>query len=99
MASEQEIIEEELVYGALRRERLWQRLGLTGPATLRLTLTATSDQPTLMNLANHSYWNLDGTDHTGDHRLQISADHYLPTDADGLPLTPTPVAGPKNGSL
>lgn len=30
MASEQEIIEEELVYGALRRERLWQRLGLTG---------------------------------------------------------------------
>ncbi len=66
---------------------------LTGPATLRLTLTATSDQPTLMNLANHSYWNLDGTDHTGDHRLQISADHYLPTDADGIPLPPTPVAG------
>ncbi|WP_068117834.1 virB8 family protein [Tropicimonas marinistellae] len=30
MVSEQEIIEEELVYGALRRERLWQRLGLTG---------------------------------------------------------------------
>ena len=30
MASEQEIIEEELVYGALRRERLWQRLGLMG---------------------------------------------------------------------
>ena len=30
MASEQEIIEEELVYGALRRERLWQRLGLIG---------------------------------------------------------------------
>ena len=30
MASEQEIIEEELVYGALRRERTWQRLGLIG---------------------------------------------------------------------
>ncbi|ATG45614.1 virB8 family protein [Phaeobacter piscinae] len=30
VASEQEIIEEELVYGALRRERLWQRLGLMG---------------------------------------------------------------------
>jgi hypothetical protein len=28
VASEQEIIEEELVYGALRRERTWQRLGL-----------------------------------------------------------------------
>ena len=30
MNSEREIIEEELVYGALRRERLWQRLGLLG---------------------------------------------------------------------
>jgi len=30
VASEQEIIEEELVYGALRRERLWQRFGLIG---------------------------------------------------------------------
>ena len=30
VASEQEIIEEELVYGALRRERLWQRLALIG---------------------------------------------------------------------
>ena len=30
MASEQDIIEEELVYGALRREKLWQRLGLIG---------------------------------------------------------------------
>jgi len=28
--SEAQIIEEELVYGALRRERLWQRLGLLG---------------------------------------------------------------------
>ncbi|MEM9591993.1 MAG: type IV secretion system protein, partial [Pseudomonadota bacterium] len=27
MDEEQAIIEEELVYGALRRERLWQRLG------------------------------------------------------------------------
>ena len=30
MDSEAQIIEEELVYGALRRERLWQRLGLVG---------------------------------------------------------------------
>lgn len=30
MNNESEIIEEELVYGALRRERLWQRLGLLG---------------------------------------------------------------------
>jgi len=30
MDAETAIIEEELVYGALRRERLWQRLGLVG---------------------------------------------------------------------
>ena len=30
MDDETAIIEEELVYGALRRERLWQRLGLLG---------------------------------------------------------------------
>lgn len=30
MDEETAIIEEELVYGALRRERLWQRLGIMG---------------------------------------------------------------------
>ena len=30
LATEQEVIEEELIYGALRRERLWQRIGLLG---------------------------------------------------------------------
>ena len=52
---------------------------LTGPATLRLTLTATSDQPTLMNLANHSYWNLDGTD---AHRRPPAADQRRSLPAD-----------------
>ena len=32
MNSEAEIIEEELVYGARRRELMWQKLGLTGMA-------------------------------------------------------------------
>ena len=30
MNSEAEVIEEELVYGARRRELMWQKLGLTG---------------------------------------------------------------------
>jgi type IV secretion system protein VirB8 len=30
MASEAEVIEEELIYGARRRELMWQKLGLTG---------------------------------------------------------------------
>ncbi len=32
MTKDQEIIEEELIYGARRRERLWQKVGLTGAA-------------------------------------------------------------------
>jgi aldose 1-epimerase len=47
--------------------------------TLRLDVQVRSDQDTLWNAANHSYWNLDGgRDFTG-HRLQIDAAHYLPT--------------------
>ncbi len=55
------------------------------PATLRLTITATTDAPGLLNIANHSYWNLDGTDHWQGHSLQIAADHILPVDASLIP--------------
>ena len=58
---------------------------LLAPASLRLTLTATTDAPSLMNLANHSYWNLDGSDHWQGHALQIVADHVLPVDAALIP--------------
>lgn len=55
------------------------------PATLRLTITTTTDADTLLNATNHSYWNLDGSaDFTG-HTLQIAADHYLPATADFIP--------------
>lgn len=54
-------------------------------ATLRLTLTGTSDAPTLMNIANHSYWNLDGNPTWARHRLRIAADHVLPIDTATLP--------------
>ncbi|MCB6179877.1 galactose mutarotase [Rhodobacter sp. Har01] len=68
--------------GNRRVTALWT---VEAPATLRLELTGTTDAPTLMNLANHSYWNLDGSiDWTG-HRLRIAADAWLPTGPDGLP--------------
>jgi aldose 1-epimerase len=51
---------------------------------LTLELTATTDAPTLMNLANHSYWRLGGTGHAG-HRLAVAADSYLPVDAALIP--------------
>ena len=57
----------------------------TAPASLRLTITTTTDADTLVNATNHSYWNLDGTaDFTG-HTLQIKADHYLPANEDFIP--------------
>ncbi len=74
--------------------RLTARFDVAPPATLRMTVTATSDAPTLMNVANHSYWNLDGSDTWDGHTLQVQADRYLPTTPD---FTPTgqivPVAG------
>lgn len=72
---------------------LTARYTVTAPATLTLELTATTDAPTLMNLANHSYWNLDGTPTTDGHRLQVFADRYLPVDARMTPTEITAVAG------
>ena len=39
-------------------------------ATLTLALNATTDTPTLMNLAQHGYWNLDGSGSIGGHLLR-----------------------------
>ncbi len=55
----------------------------TGP-TLRLTITTETDAPSIANLTNHSYWNLDGTGHMRDHSLQINATTYLPTDDESV---------------
>lgn len=54
-------------------------------STLRLDVTATTDRSTLMNFANHSYWNLDGTENYAGHRLRVAADRYLPTTPDFTP--------------
>lgn len=58
---------------------------LEPPGGLRITMTATTDAPTPINLAHHSYWNLDGSRDVGLHRLRVPADFYTPTDGDGIP--------------
>lgn len=61
---------------------------------LEIDLTATTDAPTIINLATHSYFNLDGTADILDHRLEIPAAHYLPVDAHLIPTGEiAPVAG------
>lgn len=53
--------------------------------TLRVTYRSTTDAPTVVNLTNHGYWNLDGADTVDDHLVSIAADRYLPVDDTGIP--------------
>lgn len=63
---------------------------------LRLTITAESDAPTVVNLTNHAYFNLDG-EGSGSvlhHELRLNASEYLPTDETLIPTgEAAPVAG------
>lgn len=63
---------------------------------LRLVLTAETDAPTVVNLTNHCYWNLDGENAGSvlDHKLWLAASRYLPTDDTLIPTGEmAPVAG------
>lgn len=62
---------------------------------LAITYTATTDRPTLVNLAHHSYFNLDGSESILDHDLMMAADHYLPVDGN---LIPTGEIAPVEGT-
>jgi aldose 1-epimerase len=64
--------------------------------TLRIAYEARTDALTVVNLTNHSYWNLDGAGSTTvlDHVLQVESDTYLPIDEHLLPIgTLEPVQG------
>ena len=63
---------------------------------LKLSFTAECDAPTVVNLTNHVYFNMDG-EGSGtilDHMLKLNCSEYLPTDATQIPLGDSePVAG------
>ena len=54
---------------------------------LRIDYRAIADSPTVINLTNHSYFNLSGdpSSSINDHLLMIDADRYTPTDETAIP--------------
>ncbi len=60
---------------------------LTPDGELWVEMSATTDAPTIVNMAHHSYWNLAGqaSGTIRDHELSVAADSYLPVDAGGIP--------------
>lgn len=56
--------------------------------TLELEMVAQTDAATIVNLSNHTYWNLAGHG-SGDilgHQVQLNSDFYTPADETGLPI-------------
>lgn len=70
--------------GTLRATVLYR---LTADNELVMDYTATTDKPTHVNLTNHAYWNLTGSESEDvlGHILQLDADHYLPADDALIP--------------
>ena len=62
------------------------RYALEGDA-LRIDYRAEADRPTVVNLTNHTYWNLagEGSGSVEDHVLEVAASRFVRTGPGGIP--------------
>jgi aldose 1-epimerase len=58
---------------------------LTAKDQLTISYEATTDRPTVLNLTNHTYWNLAGTGDVLGHELRLNAAHVTEVDAALIP--------------
>ena len=58
---------------------------LTEENALKISFKATTDRTTILNLTNHSYFNLDGESTVLDHKLQLNSNSYLHLDKQLIP--------------
>jgi aldose 1-epimerase len=66
---------------------------LTGPMELSVDFEARCDRPTIVNLTNHSFFNLEGAMGNDDilaHRLMLATDRFLAIDPTAIPLAGPP---------
>ncbi len=71
------------------------RYAVRGPGRLTIELSAVTETPTIVNLAAHSYFDLDRGDSILDHRLMVPADAVTAVDRT---LIPTGVLAPVAGT-
>ena len=62
--------------------------------SVTVDITARTTAPTVVNVTNHTYWNLAGeaSGSVDGHLLTVDADEYLPVDDESIPL-----GGPRAG--
>jgi aldose 1-epimerase len=58
---------------------------LSDDNALHLDIVATTDRPTIVNIVNHTYWNLGDGPTVLDHEVQLFASRYTPAGADLVP--------------